>query len=170
MITAEKPLVSLTAEDLMSAPVEVISQEMPLRAAARLLTRAYISGAPVVDAQGRCVGVLSAVDFLHWTGKDNDFKTSRVRQPLTCGFQLKHKVPNGTNEVLCSLPPGVCSLQEEHQQPDGTSMIVCSQPHSIPCDWQVVEMDDLPTGEVRQHMTADPVVVAPATGITSLAT
>jgi CBS domain-containing protein len=41
---------------------------MSLRAAAHLLSETQVSGAPVVDEMGRCVGVLSATDFMHWVG------------------------------------------------------------------------------------------------------
>ena len=57
-------LFELTAADLMSRDLTTIPEKMPLRGAARLLRRAGVSGAPVVDARGRCVGVLSATDFL----------------------------------------------------------------------------------------------------------
>jgi CBS domain-containing protein len=59
-----KALLALTAADLMTAPVLTIPQETPLREAAALLCRSHISGAPVVDADGRCVGVLSSSDFV----------------------------------------------------------------------------------------------------------
>jgi CBS domain-containing protein len=69
----EKPsLLALTAGDLMTAPVMTIPQEMPLREAARLLHRSGISGAPVVDADGRCVGVLSSTDFVTWVEKGGE--------------------------------------------------------------------------------------------------
>ena len=61
-----KPLMSLTAADLMSRNLVLVPQEMSLQGAARLLSRAQVSGAPVVDGSGRCVGVLSTTDFLHW--------------------------------------------------------------------------------------------------------
>jgi len=64
MRVANKPFAALTAEDLMTRDVVTIPQEMTLPTAARLLSRAHISGAPVVDARGVCVGVLSAGDFL----------------------------------------------------------------------------------------------------------
>jgi predicted transcriptional regulator len=60
-------LLHLIAADLMSRKVVVIPQEMSLRAAARLLSGAQVSGAPVVDADGCCVGVLSTTDFMLWT-------------------------------------------------------------------------------------------------------
>jgi CBS-domain-containing membrane protein len=71
MLATKKPLSDLTAADLMSRQVVVIPQAMSLRAAARLLSRSGISGAPVVDEGGECVGVISAMDFIHWA-EDKD--------------------------------------------------------------------------------------------------
>jgi len=65
MLTA-KPLLSLAAGDLMSRDVLMVPQEMSLQGAARMLWRASVSGAPVVDAAGRCIGVLSSSDFVHF--------------------------------------------------------------------------------------------------------
>jgi CBS domain-containing protein len=68
--TAGGPFLGLTAADLMTTPVTTIPQEMSLREAAHLLTRDRISGAPVVDPDGRCLGVLSSSDFVTWAGDD----------------------------------------------------------------------------------------------------
>ena len=70
MRSPHKPFFALTAEDLMSHSVIAIPQEMPLAAAARVLSRAQITGAPVVDADGVCVGVVSATDFLRLANPD----------------------------------------------------------------------------------------------------
>jgi CBS domain-containing protein len=67
---APRPFLALTAGDLMSAPVLTIPQDTPLREAARLLSKSDISGAPVVDGEGRCLGVLSSHDFVTWAGKE----------------------------------------------------------------------------------------------------
>ena len=64
MLSITKPIHMLTAADLMSAPVQTIPKHMPLREAARLLAHEQISGAPVIDPGGRCVGMLTASDFL----------------------------------------------------------------------------------------------------------
>jgi CBS domain-containing protein len=61
-------LLALTAGDLMTTPVLTIPQQTPLREAARLLGRADVSGAPVVNGEGRCIGVLSSHDFVRWGG------------------------------------------------------------------------------------------------------
>jgi predicted transcriptional regulator len=66
MITTTRPFFALTASDLMSRDLELIPREMSLRAAAHLLSQNHISGAPVVDADGKCIGVLSATDFVRW--------------------------------------------------------------------------------------------------------
>jgi len=59
-----KPFSTLTAADIMTQTVITVPREMSLGCAARLLGKASITGAPVVDEHGRCVGVLSATDFL----------------------------------------------------------------------------------------------------------
>ena len=63
-MTIDKPLLSLTAADLMSPTVLTIPENMSLHGAAHLLAQAQISGAPVVNSDGRCVGVISAQDFV----------------------------------------------------------------------------------------------------------
>jgi CBS domain-containing protein len=50
----------------MSPDVLRVPKEMSLPRAAHLLTLSRVSGAPVVDAEGRCIGVLSATDFVHY--------------------------------------------------------------------------------------------------------
>jgi len=42
---------------------------MSLPAAAHLLAQARVGGAPVVDEDGHCIGVLSTTDFLHYAEK-----------------------------------------------------------------------------------------------------
>lgn len=117
-----KPFSALTAEELMSRPVEAIPAQMSLREAARLLSRAQISGAPVVDDQGRCVGVLSATDFVR------------------------------------------AAQSEAHPE-----NFPCHGPPCVSSEWQMVDLEFLPTDEVRSYMTPDPVTAPGNTRITELA-
>jgi CBS domain-containing protein len=80
---AIRPFLALTAADLMTVPVLTIPHEMCLREAARLLSGSHISGAPVVDDQGRCIGVLSSSDFVTWAGGDGQ-ATRAEAQKVTC--------------------------------------------------------------------------------------
>jgi CBS domain-containing protein len=66
MTASSRPLLALTAADLMSPTVMTIPRDMSLRQAAHLLAQADISGAPVTNAEGHCVGVISARDFVSW--------------------------------------------------------------------------------------------------------
>lgn len=68
--TLQRPLITLTAADIMSRDVIAIPREMSLQRAARLLSNTQVSGAPVVDEQRRCIGVLSATDFMRWAGEE----------------------------------------------------------------------------------------------------
>jgi predicted transcriptional regulator len=61
---------SLCAGDIMTRNITLIPRKMSLQGAARLLARASVTGAPIVDDNGRCVGVLSATDFMHAVEKD----------------------------------------------------------------------------------------------------
>jgi CBS-domain-containing membrane protein len=122
MRTATKPLLSLTAADLMSTAVVAIPRAMSLRGAAHLLSQASISGAPVVDDRGRCIGVISATDFVAWAEK-GDRTHNRTREACWCA-------------------------------------------HSA---WEIGNIDQVPTDEVDQYMTPDPVTVPPETSLVAIA-
>jgi CBS-domain-containing membrane protein len=86
MIAVTKPLLSLTASDVMTLAPIVIPQEMSLQCAAHLLTQAHVSGAPVVNSQGRCVGVLSSTDFVHWVQHEGTCdRLGRASRPAVFG-------------------------------------------------------------------------------------
>lgn len=72
MIMTINDLSELTAHDLMSREVVAIPETMSLRRAARRLLDARVSGAPVVDEAGCCIGVLSSTDFMRWVEKEDD--------------------------------------------------------------------------------------------------
>jgi CBS domain-containing protein len=69
LTTLTKPLFRMTAEDLMSRDLLTVSQRMSLRAAACLMNNAHISGVPVVNELGRCVGILTTSDLMRWVEK-----------------------------------------------------------------------------------------------------
>ncbi len=170
MRTKNKPLMALTADDLMTPMVVRLPEEMPLRDAARLLLRNQVGGAPVMNAQGQCVGVLSAIDFLRLAERRADVSgAASPPLPLACSFQVTHKTADGQEVTLCTMPPGVCPIQVKRKGPGGEELLVCSQPHCVLTDWQVVDVENLPTDEVRRFMTPDPVTARPDTSIRTLA-
>lgn len=125
MQTVPQNLFVLTAEDLRSREVITLPRDMTLSDVARVLQQFQIGGAPVVDEQGRCIGVFSTTDFLRYTQPGN--RTARMPPPV----------------------PG-CACSE----------------------WQIIDYDDwdsFPAESVSHYMTADPIVVAPATPLGELA-
>jgi CBS domain-containing protein len=128
MIPSRKPLFDLTARDLMTPAVLTLPEEMRLRAAARLLSRQQVSGAPVVDREGHCVGVLSTTDFMHWAGESA-----------------------ATGEAVGRRHPGFPTYD------------------ALGFEWEMLEPDQLPHDEVREHMTRDPVTVSPGIRIVTMA-
>jgi CBS domain-containing protein len=170
MHAKDKPFLAQTVADLMSRDVVRLPEDMPLREAARLLLQQQIGGAPVVDPQGRCIGVLSSVDFLRLALRRDDVtRQAAPALPLTCAFQVKHRAADGKELTLCTLPPGVCPIQRRQTDVDGKEMLVCSEPHCVLTDWQVVEVEKLPTDQVRNFMTTDPVLIKPDVSIRVLA-
>jgi len=77
--TRTKPFLSLTAEDLMSRDLVLIPSHVSLRTAARMLSSAHVSGAPIVDENGHCAGVISATDFVRWA------EGEPRNPPIPCG-------------------------------------------------------------------------------------
>jgi CBS domain-containing protein len=166
MIATRKDLLDLTAGDLETKIVVSLSESMPLREAAKELLRAGVHGAPVVDAAGRCVGVLSVTDLVRWAVQRTG---GTVGHPRTCSYQETHRGLRGEETVRCTLPNGKCPYQYEKRLPEGTAMTACREPHTVCVEWQMVEIEGLPTEDVRHYMTAEPVTVDPDSPITAVA-
>ena len=90
MILTTNSFLSLSAVDIMSRDVVMIPRAMSLQGAARSLARAKVSGAPVVDDYGCCIGVISTTDFMHSVEHDHDSnnKTRVSSKPLMQSWQI----------------------------------------------------------------------------------
>lgn len=84
MLLMAKPLHALTARDLMQGDVVTIPRKMGMQAAARCLEQMHVSGAPVIDEEGRCVGVLSSSDFVSCCAA-NRSRCAKHRHDSQCG-------------------------------------------------------------------------------------
>jgi CBS domain-containing protein len=176
MVAVSESLFDLTARDLMTRSVVRLSGDLSLREAARILCQNQIGGAPVVDGRGKCVGMLSAVDFLRLAEKPAEpAKPHPGAWPAaspprrTCSFQTEMPDGHGHEASHYDLPAGVCVIQRNEKGPLGEDRIVRSEIHSVPVDWQMVEVDKLPTDKVSDFMSHDPVTAGPETPIRALA-
>jgi CBS domain-containing protein len=139
---------------------------MSLRSAARLLVRAGISGAPVVDASGRCIGVLSASDFVRWT--EEGALGAEDSPPAACPYQQKGRLLSGGEATICILAERSCPWQTSRPTTGGRHTTLCLLPSGVYSDWQQV-IDKLPRSAVRRYMTTDVVTVSPETALPQLA-
>lgn len=57
-------LLTLRVKDIMRTDIVVVRQSDTMEEAARTLAEANVTGAPVVDEAGRCVGMLSGTDYV----------------------------------------------------------------------------------------------------------
>src|SRR5262245_16523498 len=134
MIAQAKRLLDLTAGDLMSHNLIVLHQTTSVREAARTLMQGFISGAPVVNEQGRCVGVISTTDFLRLTWPGNE-AMKQATSATHCQFLCQTEQADGTIKAWCSLPAGACLLQGPVEEKTG--MPQCSLPRSVFMDGQI---------------------------------
>ena len=90
MNSAIERLLNLRVGDVMTRSVVQIPAHQTMGAAAQLMIDHEISGAPVVDEEGRCAGILSGFDFA-------------ARERIGC---KREEVPRGNAEhvLVCDVP------------------------------------------------------------------
>jgi len=170
MASPTQHILDLTARDLMAHPVLSLPQEMPVREAAGLLLRNQCSGAPVVDKQGRCVGILSATAFMRIASQRQDASPASPAHPVNRPLASSSTGTDSSEITRPALAPELRQIQvEESHLAEKEEVAVPSQSSSFCTDWQAVEMEKLPAEEVRRYMTADPVTVPPEASIRNLA-
>jgi CBS-domain-containing membrane protein len=166
MIATTRPLLALTASDLMSRDFVTISQDMPFRAAVELFFQRQIGEAAVVDADGRCVGMLSATDLLRWNlqGAGGPEEVP----PPACPYQVRGRLLTGADAMICTRSPGSCPLQEMRPMTGGRHTAVCQLRGGLVSDWQQGSKD-VSACTVRRCMTADGGTVGAEAPLSALA-
>lgn len=77
MISSFNRLDQLTVADAMTRKVVVITANSTMAEAADTLSEHHITGAPVVDELGQCVGIISGTDFIHYKAEELDAANRR---------------------------------------------------------------------------------------------
>jgi CBS-domain-containing membrane protein len=138
----DKPLLSLTAADLMSRNLVLVPQNMSLQGAARLISRAHVSGAPVVNDEGRCVGVLSTTDFLHWV--ENGNTRHKPEEGVWHSWQIFEKEASPTDTVGCFMTADPVNVAAGTSIGDLAQMMLDARIHRV----IVVDHNERPIGIV----------------------
>lgn len=159
------PLRALTAEDVMSRNVQSIPETMPMRAAALALHRADHRGTPVVDDRGRCVGILSATDFMEWSRGAADPETGIGRG--ICPYRVPAHPASGFGGWTCVRGFGSCPFQRQHPTAGGQQLSICTWPDPDP--GLAARLARLAPDAVGRHMCREVVTVSRHTPLSELA-
>lgn len=82
MTPTDRPSEQPTVGDVMSSDIAIVMHTDTMAVAARALRERGELGAPVVDDEGRCIGVVSAADFLQ-RACDEEGECREVTEVLT---------------------------------------------------------------------------------------
>jgi CBS domain-containing protein len=168
MTALDQGFLTLCAEDLMSRDLRVIPQDMSLQAAARILSDGQISGAPVVDGEGRCVGVLSATDFVHWARNGGKGVSTHFSEaPCVCSdWQVVDLEVLPKDEVRWHMTPGPVAVKPSASITEVARVMLEAHIHRVVVvDWMhrpvgIVTSTDVlaavanPDGDVRKIKAA----------------
>ncbi len=103
---APRPFIQLIARDVMHAEVFTVTPDMDNRAVARELVERGISGAPVVDASGELIGVISITDFVRASLRVPDDVETKAKKkddsysPIFRGFPVGETEPGVVREIM----------------------------------------------------------------------
>jgi CBS domain-containing protein len=92
---------TLTASDVMIKDVITVRESTPLKEVARLFSERKITGAPVVDEQGKLVGVISETDIIRKTTSIGAWSPSLTGQIMT--KPVVTVAPTDTLQRVCEL-------------------------------------------------------------------
>lgn len=122
----------MKVRDVMTTDVVTVSPGMSLQELARLLTARAISGAPVVDADGRLVGVISETDLL---AKQVGRPLSR-RSPLDWAFgiheradELRHRAATTVADAMTSQP---VTIEPDRPLGEAAALMIDRQINRLP--------------------------------------
>ncbi len=169
MHTSHKPLFSLTAADVMTSPVVQLPQYLALRDAVAVLFEHRCSGAPIVDWQGKCVGVITTTDLANQAREHGAEALPSDPITMACEHQRMLVGPDTRQVVHCALEEGSCPFQEAKATPEGEKILLCKEPTTVCVDWQIVELSQLPEAHVAEYMNREPITVKPETSLARLA-
>jgi len=110
MYVETRDLAVLKARDLMTVPILTIPHDTPLQEAARMLYRSHISGAPVVNAEGVHLGIISSSDFVTWAregGKPSQEKVTCFIAPWGEMIDVEESAQNEISHYMTARPIAV---------------------------------------------------------------
>ncbi|MFD9354417.1 CBS domain-containing protein [Streptomyces sp. NPDC060031] len=108
-----------TAEQLMTRPATTVTKDATIPTAARLMARGHLKRLPVVDGDGRLVGVVSRGDLLKVFLRPDEDIGAEIRELIM--YQL---IPHGYAEVRVHVANGIAYLDGSLPDPAMEDVVV----------------------------------------------
>jgi CBS domain-containing protein len=125
----------MRASDLMTRDVATVTPDTPLEELCDLFRQRKITGAPVVDGEGRLVGIVSKDDVIFRRRGDGDRprQESDIRQLFTSGFVgFNLAAGNGATRVSDIMTREVICAPEDMSVEDLCRLMWEKRVHRIP--------------------------------------
>lgn len=138
----QERLQTLRVSDVMNRHVVSVRAELSMAEAAELLLQKEVSGAPVVDAEGRCVGILSATDFMR---RESHLARRGQRRPGGTGSdQVALREPAEADQVRAFMTPAVQTASPQQFLVQAARMMCVEHVHRLP----VLDAQGRPVGMI----------------------
>ena len=140
MNSAIERLLQLKVKDVMSREVESVSENDHIKQAAKVLYERDVTGVPVVNALGKCVGVLSGSDYVARDAEEGPtefFVRDGPNEPY-------HVEIVDTDRVRTHMTPFVQSVSAEESLVDAARLLCKEHIHRL----VVADGNDRPIGVV----------------------
>jgi CBS-domain-containing membrane protein len=130
-------LSELRAADVMNRDVVTIESALTMGEAARRMANRGVTSAPVVDEQGRCVGMLSAADYLMREVASGGAGCGRLTDESE--FVLRQRPGEAlcvereeTRDVWSYMSPAVQAIRSETPLVEAAQIMCASHLHRLP--------------------------------------
>jgi CBS-domain-containing membrane protein len=120
----------LRVSDVMNRTVVCVRAEQSMAEAAEVLLRHEVSGAPVVDAAGRCVGILSATDFVRRESQLARREEQRSSPPG--GVPVALREPPEAQQVRSYMTSAVQTVSPRQFLVEAARMMCAEHVHRLP--------------------------------------
>lgn len=129
----------IVARDIMNPDVLTVQDDMSVVELASFLTEMEISGAPVVDKEGRLLGVVSVTDIVHGNTEGIDIPLEESSAKFFHGWEQRLSleevrqlhVESDQSRVRNIMTPTVYSVSEETTVPEIAETMISSRIHRV---------------------------------------
>lgn len=124
----------MRASDIMTRDVATVTPDTRIEELCDLLREQKITGAPVVDSEGRLVGIVSKDDVLFRgrAGGSDPRQTPDIKQLFTSGFVGFDQAGGGPSDVGQIMTRGVISAPEDATVEDLCRLMWDRRIHRVP--------------------------------------